>query len=153
MGILVAAGIALGALLLAAPTEEVEEPKVCKIGIGNRVLYPPGVLQGSEYVQSHIQGKNKNNENIQVTGYVKKTDFDALNVSTVDIPQNFAGLEAVCVPTRLENQFFAFTKSLKTKIALRSKPVTYGMTICKTIRCGNRQKKQLIRVRRLAGTF
>ena len=106
MGILVAAGIALGALLLAAPTEEVEEPKVCKIGIGNRVLYPPGVLQGSEYVQSHIQGKNKNNEDIQVTGYVKKTDFDALNVSTVDIPQNFAGLEAVCVPTRLENQFF-----------------------------------------------
>lgn len=40
------------------------------------------------------------------TGYVKKADYDALNVTTVPIPANFAGLEAVMVPTRLQDQLF-----------------------------------------------
>lgn len=41
-----------------------------------------------------------------VSGYVKKSDFDQMSVSTVPIPANFAGLEAEMVPTRLENQLF-----------------------------------------------
>lgn len=40
------------------------------------------------------------------TGYVPKAQFDALNVSSVSIPQNFAGLEAEMVPTRLQDQLF-----------------------------------------------
>lgn len=40
------------------------------------------------------------------TGYMPKETFDALNVSTVSIPANFAGLEAVAVPTRLREQLF-----------------------------------------------
>lgn len=41
-----------------------------------------------------------------VSGYVKKSDFDQMTVSSVPIPANFAGLEAEMVPTRLENQLF-----------------------------------------------
>lgn len=40
------------------------------------------------------------------TGYVSRSVYDALNVSTVSIPANFAGLEAVDVPTRLQDQLF-----------------------------------------------
>lgn len=40
------------------------------------------------------------------TGYVKKSELDQMNVTTVQIPANFAGLEAVSVPTRLEEQMF-----------------------------------------------
>ena len=39
-------------------------------------------------------------------GYITKEDFDKLNVSSVSIPANFAGLEAEMVPTRLEDQLF-----------------------------------------------
>ena len=38
--------------------------------------------------------------------YVKKDDFDSLAVAQVDIPANFAGLEAEAVPTRLMEQLF-----------------------------------------------
>lgn len=40
------------------------------------------------------------------SGYVKKEDYDALNLSTVQIPANFAGLEAEAVPPRLVDQLF-----------------------------------------------
>lgn len=40
------------------------------------------------------------------TGYVRKTDLQRMDVQTVAIPQNFAGLEAVDVPTRLMEQYF-----------------------------------------------
>lgn len=41
------------------------------------------------------------------SGYMRKSDLDtALNRSTVAIPANFAGLEAIDVPTRLEEQLF-----------------------------------------------
>lgn len=40
------------------------------------------------------------------SGYVKKADYDALNLSTVQIPANFAGLEAEAVPPRLVDQLF-----------------------------------------------
>ena len=42
----------------------------------------------------------------QYTGYVQKSVLDELNVSTVQIPANFAGLEAIDTPTRLEDQLF-----------------------------------------------
>ena len=42
----------------------------------------------------------------QYTGYVQKSVLDELNVSTVQIPANFAGLEAIDVPTRLMDQLF-----------------------------------------------
>lgn len=42
----------------------------------------------------------------QYTGYVKKEELDAMNVRTVQIPANFAGLEAVDVPTRMREQYF-----------------------------------------------
>lgn len=45
-------------------------------------------------------------QNKQYTGYVPKTVLDEFNVSTVQIPANFAGLEAVEVPTRLMDQLF-----------------------------------------------
>ncbi len=48
----------------------------------------------------------KNNRQQTYTGYVEREVFDSLNVSTVPIPQNFAGLEAVDVPTRLQEQLF-----------------------------------------------
>lgn len=40
------------------------------------------------------------------TFYAKKSDLDQLNATSVQIPANFAGLEAVDVPTRLQDQFF-----------------------------------------------
>lgn len=42
----------------------------------------------------------------QYTGYVQKSVLDEMNVRTVQVPANFAGLEAVDVPTRLEDQLF-----------------------------------------------
>ena len=40
------------------------------------------------------------------SGYMPKSQFDQLDQSVVDVPANFAGLEAVAVPTRLEDQLF-----------------------------------------------
>lgn len=54
-----------------------------------------------EEMLNMLNGKRK-----QYTGYIRREEFNALNVSTVAIPQTFAGLEAVMVPTRLKEQFF-----------------------------------------------
>ena len=40
------------------------------------------------------------------TGYAKKSDLDELDFEEDTIPQNFAGLEAQMVPTRLQEQLF-----------------------------------------------
>ena len=48
----------------------------------------------------------KKNGNKSYGGYVKQPDFDALNVRTVSIPAEFAGLEAEMTPTRLQEQLF-----------------------------------------------
>ena len=50
-----------------------------------------------------------------VSGYVKKEDFDALNVSTVAIPANFAGLESQMTPTRLQDQFFRIVEVVENE--------------------------------------
>ena len=53
------------------------------------------------------RGLDKTNGKLKCqTCYVKKTDLQNMDVQTVSIPQNFAGLEAVDVPTRLMEQFF-----------------------------------------------
>ena len=39
-------------------------------------------------------------------GYIKKSTFDAMNVTTVSIPATFAGLEAEMMPPRLQYQLF-----------------------------------------------
>lgn len=48
-------------------------------------------------------------------GYVRKSDFDALNVSTVTIPANFAGLEAEAVPPRLQRQLFRIVEVVENE--------------------------------------
>ena len=63
-----------------------------------------GIVAGTKaLVQATAE---KNNRQQTYTGYVEEEVFDSLNVSTVPIPQNFAGLEAVDVPTRLQEQLF-----------------------------------------------
>ena len=59
-------------------------------------------LTHEDYKEMSAQTK----EGKRFNGYVRVADLDELNVSTVGIPQNFAGLEAVAVPTRLSDQFF-----------------------------------------------
>ena len=59
-----------------------------------------GVVYGAVVAQ---QGK-------AFRGYAKKSDLDQLTTETVTIPENFAGLEAVMVPTRLEEQLFRVVK-------------------------------------------
>lgn len=53
------------------------------------------------------RGLSKSEGKIKMqTGYVRKTDLQRMAEETVNIPQNFAGLEAVDVPTRLMEQYF-----------------------------------------------
>ena len=40
------------------------------------------------------------------TGYIEQSEAEQLNLQTVSIPANFAGLESVMIPTRLEEQLF-----------------------------------------------
>ena len=50
-----------------------------------------------------------------VSGWVSKSTLDAMNVSQVSIPANFAGLDAVAVPTRLEDQLFDITEVVENE--------------------------------------
>lgn len=62
-----------------------------------------------------------------VSGYVKKSDFDQMNVSSVPIPANFAGLEAEMIPTRLENQLFRIYEVVEEEgyVTVRARHVWY----------------------------
>jgi len=60
-----------------------------------------GFEHGLVLAQKSVSNKIKS-----VTGWVAKSKLDTMNVSQVMIPANFAGLEAVAVPTRLEDQLF-----------------------------------------------
>lgn len=44
------------------------------------------------------------------TGYAKNADLAEFQVTSVQIPENFAGLEAVMIPTRLMDQLFEITE-------------------------------------------
>lgn len=59
-----------------------------------------------DFVAALAKVTDKKNKKRSFTGYIKKSDFDALNVSTVSIPENFAGLESQMTPTRLQEQLF-----------------------------------------------
>lgn len=61
------------------------------------------------------------------SGYVKKEDYDALNLSTVQIPANFAGLEAEAVPPRLVDQLFRIYEVEEDKdyVTIRARHVWY----------------------------
>ena len=50
-----------------------------------------------------------------VTGFVRREDFDALNIETVPIPSTFAGLEAEMVPTRLMGQLFRIVEVVENE--------------------------------------
>lgn len=70
-------------------------------------LFTAAVVAGVEAGSKLIYFKSKNRGG---GGYIKKSDFDALNVRTVSIPANFAGLEAEMTPTRLQDQLFRITE-------------------------------------------
>lgn len=56
-----------------------------------------------DYIKLHSRKKDGSSSNV---GYAPKSDYDNLNIDTVNIPASFAGLEAEMVPTRLMDQLF-----------------------------------------------
>jgi phage minor structural protein len=65
------------------------------------------VVDGLHFVQATVEKLAESQRKQRTyTGYITREEFNSLNVSTVPIPQNFAGLEAVDVPTRLQEQLF-----------------------------------------------
>lgn len=99
MGLIVGTILAgLGALVLGATAEvDTENAEIAVVGKEN-------IIVGAEAVVGVSVKDKKKNKNYN--GYIKKSDLDNLTTTTVDIPQNFAGLEAVMTPTRLEEQLF-----------------------------------------------
>ena len=65
------------------------------------------VAAGLHFVQATVEKLAESQRQQRTyTGYITNEAFDALNVSTVSIPESFAGLEAVDTPTRLQEQLF-----------------------------------------------
>lgn len=63
-----------------------------------------------------LSGLDKNDPNkgkINPKGIVRKRDVNSLQPTAVPIPANFAGLEAVMVPTRLDDQFFRIVEVIE----------------------------------------
>lgn len=111
LGAIAAAGTAyaLGKVDLDKPSQIEGRP-----GVEMAVVDGELVMYGNEpcvkvHVEDNTSTTNKPNapkKPKSYDGYVPKAVFDSLNVSTVSIPANFAGLEAEMVPTRLEEQLF-----------------------------------------------
>ena len=61
------------------------------------------------------------------TGYAKVSDLDQLDMTRTTIPENFAGLEAVMVPTRLQNQLFRIYEVVENEdyVTIRARHVWY----------------------------
>ena len=116
MTLLGAVAVLGGAIALASGGEK--EVTIAKVPANKGAIIKPGQAQmryinGVPYYNAVVAytdegsgGSSANTKKKGVTGYVKKSDFDAMNVSTVTIPRNFAGLEAEMVPTRLQDQLF-----------------------------------------------
>lgn len=71
------------------------------------------VIGNVNYTQVVAQGQTTQGENapvVEEVGFAEDTALAQLTDSTVQIPQNFAGLESVMVPTRLRNQLFEITE-------------------------------------------
>ena len=110
MGVLlVGAAIAAGALIFGA-TAEVDTSKdsnwVAVIDEDVATLYNKKSQEYEEYVKVCAQIEVANHKKKRVNGYARRSDVEALTPETTNIPANFAGLEAVDVPTRLEDQLF-----------------------------------------------
>lgn len=98
------AAVAAGVAIMATADTEDEDTKLAKISQED-LQYQEMVLNKVNYRKS-VKDSKGNKKIITGTGYVQKTELDALNLSTVPIPANFAGLEAVMTPTRLQDQLF-----------------------------------------------
>lgn len=77
------------------------------------VLSTTGVIIGGQAVTPVLAADNKSNKSYQ--GYIKNEDLEELTPQTVTIPQNFAGLEAVMVPTRLQEQLFRIVEVVENE--------------------------------------
>ena len=111
MGVLiVGAAIAAGALIFGATAEvdtEQEGNWVAVIDEDVATLYNRKSQEYEDYVKVCAQMDVANHKKKKrVNGYARRSDVEALVPETTSIPANFAGLEAVDVPTRLEDQLF-----------------------------------------------
>ena len=101
---------ALGAGALVAALGKVNPDKPSQIqgrpGVEMAIVDGELVMYGNEPCVKVQVTDNTTKKPKSYTGYVPKAQFDALNVSSVSIPQNFAGLEAEMIPTRLQDQLF-----------------------------------------------
>ena len=59
-----------------------------------------------ELLEVYAKQKKNDGTTKNTRGYIKRSDAEALTVTTATIPASFSGLEAVMVPTRLEEQLF-----------------------------------------------
>ena len=71
-------------------------------------LIPAFIKEDEEWRQKNFYEiyLKKLNQPKATRGYIPQDIVDELDSTVVDIPQNFAGLEAEMVPTRLQNQLF-----------------------------------------------
>lgn len=87
--------------------------------MGGAIIKPGQVayINGVPYYKVVIQYTDEGNSSKkkQKTGYVRKDVFDGLNTHTINIPANFAGLEAEAVPTRLMEQLFRIYEVVETE--------------------------------------
>lgn len=66
-----------------------------------------GIPTTAELMSVLVETTDKTtNDRNQYTGYVKKSDLAEITPQTIPIPQNYVGLEAINVPTRLQEQYF-----------------------------------------------
>lgn len=82
------------------------------------VIIKPGqvaYINGVPYYKVLTQHADNGRKKKATVGYVRKSEFDALNISTVPIPANFAGLEAEMVPTRLMDQLFRIVEVVENE--------------------------------------
>ena len=105
---ILAAAVAGAAILATADTEDTENSvQVEKLGdsLNDNAF---AVVNFGKTGIAGIQAPKPPERN---TGYVPKTQLAQVPFQTVSIPQNFAGLEAVDIPTRLADQFFEHAMS------------------------------------------
>ena len=100
--------VAAGAAIIAtSKTEDIEQGKdfvAVYDGEYATLMTPHDAVK--VLIKQHKEEKNNKPKDVTYTGYVLKSKIDELNLTTVSIPANFAGLEAVDVPTRLREQLF-----------------------------------------------
>lgn len=100
---ILAAAVAGAAILATADTEDTEDSvQVEKLGDSLN----DNAFAVVNFGKTGIAGIQMPKQPERKTGYVPKTQLARIPFRTVSIPQNFAGLEAVDIPTRLADQFF-----------------------------------------------